>query len=166
MVGERQLRVLVDTNVWLDVAEPNRSGRLVARRLLSRCRADDIALLYPPHAPQDVFYQVTLDAKRWVRSERGTITEEWAHAINEQAWEAVRTMRELGTVVGMNEADLWLACKYKGLNSDFEDNLVLAAANRVQADYLVTSDRQLIAKSTVAALTPQDMLAVLEAGEA
>ena len=40
--------------------------------------------------------------------------------------------------------------------------MVLAAAERAKVDYLVTSDKQLIQKATVAALTPQDMLSVLE----
>lgn len=166
MEGGRQLRVLIDTNVWLDKFLPGRSGGELASRLLARCAADDIAAMYPSRAAQDVFFQVKVHLKQGLRAEGLALSEEWAHAINEQAWDAVYAMRELATVAGLNEGDLWLACKYHDLHPDLEDDLVLAAANRVQADYLVTSDRQLIAKSTVAALTSQDMLAVLEAMDA
>jgi len=62
--------------------------------------------------------------------------------------------------VGADEADVWLAAKYRALNEDLEDNLVLAAANRAKADYLITNDTQLIAKSPVPALTPRDWLAI------
>lgn len=41
--------------------------------------------------------------------------------------------------------------------------MVLAAAQRAEADYLVTSDRALIQRATVAALAPGDMTAVLGA---
>ena len=47
----------------------------------------------------------------------------------------------------------------------FEDCFIMAAAGRAQADYIVTSDHGLIGKSTVAALTPDDMLALLAAEE-
>ena len=46
---------------------------------------------------------------------------------------------------------------------DFEDNFILAAAERAKVDFLVTSDQSLLRKATVAALSPQDMLAVLKA---
>jgi predicted nucleic acid-binding protein len=39
--------------------------------------------------------------------------------------------------------------------------MVLAAAQRAQADYIVTSDRGLIQHATTAALTPADMLALI-----
>lgn len=63
----------------------------------------------------------------------------------------------------MDEADLWLACRYRTLTWDLEDNVVLAAAQRAEADYLVTSDRALIQRATVAVLAPGDMTAVLGA---
>ena len=40
--------------------------------------------------------------------------------------------------------------------------MVLAAADRAKPDYVVTSDRKLIQKATVAALTPEDALKVLD----
>ena len=163
MVEGRQLRVLIDTNVWLDAFLPGRTNKDASKRVLSRCKADDVASMYPPRAIQDVFFQVKVYVKRLIRREKGTLSEDWAHVANDQAWECVRAMRELATCASMNETDLWLACRLRDLHPDLEDDLVLAAAERVRADYLVTSDQRLIARATVAALTPQDMLAVLEA---
>ena len=59
-------------------------------------------------------------------------------------------------------SDLWIASKYKKLYADFEDDLVLAAAVRAKANYFVASDERLLRKAPVAALSPIDMLALLE----
>jgi predicted nucleic acid-binding protein len=63
----------------------------------------------------------------------------------------------------LDNSDVWLARKYRTLHDDFEDNFILAAAERAKVDFLVTSDQSLLRKATVAALSPQDMLAVLKA---
>ena len=47
--------------------------------------------------------------------------------------------------------------------SDLEDNLVVAAAQRADATYLVTNDEALIKHAPVAALAPADALALLKA---
>lgn len=98
---------------------------------------------------------------RRMAAAEGQLGERSARAVRETVWGCVNNMCELATAVGVDEGDVWLARKYKSLLGDLEDNLVLAAARRVQADYVVTSDRELIQHLPVAALTPQDMLAVL-----
>lgn len=70
-------------------------------------------------------------------------------------------MMDVGVPVGADGSDVWIAQHLRGVHADFEDDMVLAAAMRAKPDYLITSDRQLIQKSTVAALTPEDMLTVL-----
>ena len=49
------------------------------------------------------------------------------------------------------------------LHADFEDDLVIAAALRAKADYLVTNDEGLLRHCPVAALDARDMVALLEA---
>lgn len=73
-------------------------------------------------------------------------------------------MCEITTAVGVDESDLWLACKYRNLTWDLEDSFVLAAPRRAEVDYLVTSDQALIQKASVAVLTPVDMTALLREG--
>ena len=70
-------------------------------------------------------------------------------------------MREIATAVGADDSDLWLACKYKPTLGDLEDNLVLAAAERAQVDFIVTGDEQLICKSTRNVYMPADALSFL-----
>lgn len=54
-----------------------------------------------------------------------------------------------------------LARKYQRTHEDFEDCLVLAAAQRVKADFLVTSDEALLHHAPVAALSVDDFLALV-----
>ena len=53
-------------------------------------------------------------------------------------------MRKQATAVGADESDLWTACNLRSVHNDLEDNLVVAAAQRADATYLVTNDEALI----------------------
>jgi predicted nucleic acid-binding protein len=90
------------------------------------------------------------------------LTQEDAAMVNELAWGCVQNMREVATAVGLDDSDLWIACKYKSLSTDLEDNVVLAAAQRAKVDHLVTFDQDLIRKAPVSALLPSDMVALFE----
>ena len=155
--------MLLDTNVWLDFFIPGRAGFDRARRFMRSAIEHDAMLMYPTRILADVFYEVRRDAKAWLRFGGKPITEEAGLACRNHAWDCVRDMNELATAIGEDGSDVWVALKLRALNEDLEDNFVLAAAERAQVDYLVTSDRQLIQKATVPALTPQDMTALLEA---
>ena len=154
--------IIVDANVWLDNYLPHESGQSAATEFFSVASSTSATILYPAGILKDVFYVIQNRLKADTRERSGTLTKIDELAIREIAWACIENMRELGTAVGVDEADLWLACKYRRLHGDLEDNLVLAAAERVHADYLVTSDTQLIRKSTVAAFTPADMATYLK----
>ena len=64
--------------------------------------------------------------------------------------------------------DRWLRRHTNGkhqIHRDFEDDLILAAMERSGADYLVTNDKRLRTHAPVAAITPADMLTLLESFE-
>ena len=67
----------------------------------------------------------------------------------------------LATAVGIDDSDLWLARKLRPLGIEFEDGIIVAAAQRAGADYLVTRDERLLRKAPIAAKTPEDALALL-----
>ena len=70
-------------------------------------------------------------------------------------------MRSIATGVGADESDLWLAEQHHRVHHDLDDNLVIAAARRAKASYLITRDIRLLNKATVPAVSPADMLALL-----
>ncbi|MEG2477810.1 MAG: hypothetical protein RSA81_06380, partial [Gordonibacter sp.] len=92
--------------------------------------------------------------------DKGTVA-----AIRESAWSCVRSMRELSIVVPVGQSDILQATTYRDLHDDFEDDLVLAAAQRVEATYLVTFDGRLCRRAPVACLDPASLLTLLHAGQ-
>lgn len=155
-------RVLLDTNVWLDAFLPDRAAGSVARGLISSLLRFKVDLLYPVHVITDVFYLSYIDIKRLLRGQGPD--ELVAQAARTSAWEYVNSMREMATAVGADGSDVWLASKWEQVHGDVEDNMVLAAAKRAKADYLVTGDKKLLSHAAlagVAAISPEDMLGVL-----
>lgn len=159
----QQTSLLIDTNVWLDYYLPNREGGYEATALVGFAFEYGYPLLYPASIAKDVFYLSSHAFRKTIRAEKGALSSSDAAVAAEAAWKCVQNMREQATAVGSDESDLWMACKLRSIHNDLEDNLVVAAAKRANATYLVTNDETLIKHSPVAALTPRDALALLQA---
>lgn len=159
-MSREQPIALVDTNVWLDNYLVDRPGSTASRAFLDEARKQGVQLVYPVHCLSAFFLLVQAHLKRIVR-EQGELSESDALAIREIAWSCVENLRALAVAVGADESDAWKSCKYRSLTNDLEDNLVLAAAERVPVDFLVTNDRGLLGKSTVNAYTPEDAALML-----
>lgn len=149
-------RVVVDTNVWLDVYLPMRRGHDTARTALEAAASRDVDLLYAPTTAKDVFYLVPQILKRSALASGERLSQEDARALKSLAWGVVDNMAEVATAVGTDASDLWLARKYRRVHDDFEDDLVIAAAQRTEADLVLTSDTALLRHSPVACMTPED----------
>ena len=150
--------VLLDINVWLDNYLPGRPSSPDSRALIDWLGRQDAAILFPITAPGTVFYVIQQALKQAARLDGAELRQEDAEAIRAAAWACVENMAELGTPVGADGSDLWLACKLRPAHADLEDNLVLAAAERARADYLVTGDAALLGKPTVPTMTPGDFV--------
>ena len=157
-------RMLLDTSVWLDVFVPGRDGSATANRLVRMAVERNMQLLYMARTMVDLFYEIRRDAAEWVRASGREVSREAARVCHDYAWGCVEDLHELAETVPTDDADVLQALRYRSLSEDLEDNLMLVAAQRAGADFLVTSDRVLLGKATVAALTPQDMLTVMESG--
>ena len=155
-------RVLLDTNVWLDAFLPRRVAGEASKELIATAMRHNVDLLYPVHIVPDVFYLSYIDIKRFLQGQGQD--ELLAQAARTTAWEFVNTMHEIATAVGADGSDVWIASKWEQIHQDVEDNMVLAAAKRAKADYLVTSDKKLLSHAPlagVAAVSPGDMLGIL-----
>lgn len=155
-------RILLDTNVWLDAFDGARPRSRVANKLIDICEQKGIELLYAAGSAKDVYYLVGASLKRQARTTGEGLSDGQAHAISEYASACVTNMGEVATAVGVDISDIWLAQKYQRIHTDFEDCLVLAAVERARADYLATSDEALLRHCPVAALSPEDVIALLE----
>lgn len=152
----RRLKILVDTNVWVDSYCPWHKESQAAREFLSAAQRSRAQLLYPVHCIKDFSYVLEHELRRATLTDEGSaMTKGMARAIQETVRGCVDNLCELACAVGTDETDIWLARKYLPLTDDLEDGMVLAAAERAHVDYLITSDAKLAAHATVAALTPR-----------
>ena len=155
-------RVLLDTNVWLDAFDGARPRSRAANSLIDICVRKGIELLYAVGTAKDVYFLVGASLKRQARAAGETLSEARAHAVSAYAAACVANMDEIATAVGSDSSDIWLARKYQRVHTDFEDCLVLAAAQRAKADVLVTNDEALVRHAPLAALSINDFLALVE----
>ena len=154
--------LVLDTNVWLDYELGMRPGHDVAFRLVDFAATRGIRLGLASHSMKDVFYIMGQQLKAMNR-ENGAMSEEAAAlAARQVSWGVFDHLMELAECIPIDYSDAWIAGKYRDLHPDYEDDLVVAAAMRMKADYLVTSNARLIRHSPVPTLSPGDALRVLQ----
>lgn len=159
MTGRRTL--LLDTNIWLDYFLGWRDMSPTSRRLVELALNQGCTLAYAVSSAKDVFYIVTSEHKRLERAAEGSLGK-GAVAANAAAWGCVNALQEMACAVPLDHTDVWMASKQRVLHADFEDDLIIVAALRAKADYLVTNDEGLLRHCPVAALDARDMVALLE----
>lgn len=153
--------LLLDTNIWLDNYIDGRPSSECSRKLIDFALGRRIALFYSVTSLRDTCFNVAMALKREARVERPVLSESEITAINEIAFSCIENMHEIATAVGADESDAWLALKLYSVHHDIEDNLILAAAERSGASFLVTNDLRLIRHANCVAMTSEDMLVYL-----
>lgn len=156
--SSKSITLLLDTNVWIDNFFEGRPKSKEARALITTAIKQNIPLFYSAGTIKDFYYLVSLQLKRDISN---ALSETNAKAISEISWKLLDTLHELGTAVGLDESDIWLAKKYRSIHGDFEDNLIIAAAQRANVTYLVTNDKKLILHAPIAALTPKAVIELI-----
>ena len=154
-------RLLIDTCIWVDSYLGFRPGGTVASALICKAGLLGVDILFSATTAKDVYYLVGKLLKAKACEGGQSLGKGDALAIRSLAWSCVANMGEIGTMVGMDASDMWLAEKYREIHDDFEDDLVLAAMERCGADFLVTNDERLLRDAPVAALSAADALKLL-----
>lgn len=139
------LKLLIDTNVWMDYfsGRSDRTANVV--RLVEIADASErIALFASSLSAKDVSYLVSAAIKRESRRKTASLSDDAIAAADETAWACVRQMRELALIAPVGADEVFDSFVFKYHHSDFEDDLMLGVANRIDADYVVTEDKNLI----------------------
>lgn len=157
--------IIVDTNVLVDYYLGREPGSTALARMLELCLGTH-ALHVSPLSLKDVYYLVGTILKRQARQDHGTLSEPNARACGDIAWSCVQHATKTFIVTSIGATECLDAFVCRSLHEDFEDDLVLAAARSIRADFLVTSDEKLIQHSPVAALTPAAMTSLLSSEQA
>lgn len=137
------MRVLVDTNVVLDVVLARKSWVAEATDLLDRIARRELEGFVAAHAVTTVFYVVERE-----RDRRTALT-------------AIGDLLSVVEVAEVGSGDFQRALTF-GLR-DFEDAVQAAACLRVGADFLVTRNAKDYKGSPVSVKAPGELLALLAA---
>lgn len=160
----KTIPLVLDTNVLVDyyIADRPRSDDSKAFFDFALTHEASCPLFYSPHCVSNLFYLLSNIAKQKIRKDKSVLSEGDAKAAAEFAWGCIDHLQDNATAIGTDQSDVLLACKMRNLHNDLEDNLILAASQRVPSSYLVTNDEKLIKHAMVPAFTPKDMLAFLQ----
>ena len=146
--------LLLDTNVWFEYemgdAPERKSSELVLWAI-----THDTRLGIAAHSLKDLFCLIERDLKRRSVNDSPASSGPAARAA---AWGALTALRDNVEIIGSDFMDAYLGMKYRGLHDYYEDNLVIAACERMKADVLVTNDQKLIKHAPVLAKTPAETL--------
>ena len=156
------MRILVDTNVWLDQFLPGRPHERASREFVDLAVENGAALAYAAGSLKDVFYIIGSECRRLARGGDGELAEADALFAQEYAWGCIEAIQSMASPVGMDLVDIRKATIWRNSNGDFEDNLIRAAADRLGADLVVTWDKGMLSKCFVPTVTPADAIAELE----
>ena len=74
----------------------------------------------------------------------GALTPEAIAGADETAWACVRLIRQKSIIASVGADEVFDSFVFKYHHNDFEDDLMLGVANRIDADYVVTEDKNLI----------------------
>ena len=139
------LKLLVDTNVWLDYFLARGERHRSVMQLVERAYAsEDVVLFAASPSLKDISYLLTSSMKSGVRQNGGEVTPDVVAAARETAWACVRKVLELAYVAPVDQTDITQAFAYKCVHADFEDDVLLSVAHRIGADYIVTHDDGLL----------------------
>jgi len=154
----RQLSFLVDTSVWLSYLIRDEFGYADAKDFLLEAEERGSSLLYTATSLKDVFYLVP----RRLRARMvGSGSVEAGVSFAPAAWACVRTMTEIATAVPLSLPECDLAWMLRNKHGDFEDDLIIAAAETCDADYVVSNDQRLLERFAPVCITPRQATELL-----
>ena len=161
MVSQRP-SLLIDTNVWLDYFL-SRSTRhpSVNAFIAGAIGREDIILYAASLSLKDLAYQLVNLMKKDARDAEEPITPEVAAAAREVSWACVRDVLGKALVAPVGNAEVLGAFTLRHLHDDLEDDLMLATAESIDADALVTHDAALLKYAEDLCITTEEGLELL-----
>lgn len=151
--------LLIDTNVWISYYLGVEREAEEIMRLFMRMDQLGGTLAYAPTTLKDVFYIVSRRVRTQLLSAGEDISNKSFASVG---WACVRNMTEVATAAPLSLPECDLAWMLRTRHGDFEDNLVIAAAETCNADYVVTYDKELLERFAPACITPSQALRLLE----
>ena len=137
------MKIMCDTNIFLDVLLERESFADDSSRVLSLCEEHRLEGFVSASCITDIFYLV----RKYTRS-------------TELAYNAVGKVLEIVKVCSVTNNDVLLAFQKKA--RDFEDCLVATCANSIHCDYIITRSKKDFEEFSIPLLEPSELLRQLK----
>ena len=162
LVNTRTLKILIDTNIWLDYYTGREEASGYSSKLMKELLCSKHDVLASSLSTKDVYYllQVYLKLAHRKQYKNAPVLEQ-VLAIQEAAWKSVQHMIEVSKVAAIDSAECKRALELRKTCNDYEDNLIVACAESFDADYLVTNDKSLRAPDTITVVSSSQLYARL-----
>ena len=155
-------RILLDTNVLIDYYLGAKPICDDVTRIIDLSADGKNALYISPLILKDAYYVISASLKRMERMQKGKVSPSAAQAAAEVGWACARHALDTFLIAPDSRSSCLDAFTLRPLHNDLEDNLVVACARELGADFLVSSDAQLKAHAPIAVMAPADMALLLE----
>ena len=133
------MKVLIDTNVMIDAITKRDDASSFSADLIALCSSNRITGFAAPHSFSNMYYILR---KEYSDKNRRVIIGEYSKILN---------------VVSMNEDVINAALNNNNI-TDFEDAIQYACAESVGADYIVTRNVKDYGRSSIKAITPEELI--------
>lgn len=131
------VRYLLDTNIWLYYFLGENAYKHEIMDLIASGQDDGVDILFTPTTAKDLFYVLPRALRR-----AGAIGPD--ETMSSIAWGCLERMFELATPAPQSAAECHIARTLRSTIPDFEDAMIIAAAETAGADYIVTLDKELL----------------------
>ena len=145
-------------------------------KLFERCVEREVKLSCASLSLKDVFY---ITPERLAIGNSNRMNRKWRISLEailivmvvattaklilpEVAWSGISKLKELMTIVPIGAEECELAQSLRHAHNDFEDDLIIAAAQQSGATYVVTYDKKLAKHFPEYCKTPAEIVAALE----
>lgn len=149
MNNNRCKSVVIDTNILLDYYNTDRKGHKNASSFFKHLHTEQIQFYIAYHSLVDYVYL----QKDYFKSNTDFTSRQAENIIVS----SLNMILDYLTVVGADHFDMKLGIKSFARHQDFEDNLVIAAAERANADYVLTSDAEMLKDYPEIAISYEDL---------
>ncbi|MBO4604323.1 MAG: PIN domain-containing protein [Clostridiales bacterium] len=133
------MKVLIDTNVMIDAITKRDNASSFSADVIALCSSNRITGFAAPHSFSNLYYILR---KEYSDKNRRVIIGEYSKILN---------------VVSLNEDVINSALNNNNI-TDFEDAIQYACAESVGADYIVTRNVKDYGRSSIKAITPEELI--------
>ena len=161
-MNKTKRKALLDTNVWLNYYAGRADGES-SKIAIKKLVAANWEIYACATSTKDVYYLLRVYLKsQYNKNGVQGFKQSQINAIDEVAWKSIEHMMAIAKLVSVEPSDCKRALQLRETHSDYEDNLIIASAESINADLLITSDKTLLKHAPIKTTTPAQICKELE----